>query len=184
MKNLPSGLDDNTLEIYRCKSGKVKALMNGNSVSYIELPGILREPFQAELIGDRAAINCLRNEMKITDSDEMEEKFVSCRYGALDSSPDFDGKITRTDAPVCDCIKYCKGFNVVCKVPAGKNGTLGRSEYMVATLVAMGKQDKEIAAELSIELPTVRTHLNRIREKLCVNNRIEIADWVQSHGIV
>jgi DNA-binding NarL/FixJ family response regulator len=60
---------------------------------------------------------------------------------------------------------------------------LSRQEYIVIKLISQGKLDKEIAAELSIELSTVRTYLCRIREKLCINNRIEIALWAMQKGV-
>lgn len=183
MKKLPAGLTDNSLEVFLCNE-ELKALSNGNVVNYFELPLVLREPFQVELINDKPAISCLKNYFKIVDADDMEYQFVSCRFGALDHSPDLSDKRLQSDAPVCNKIHTCKGFNIVCKVPAGVKGTLTRSEYLVAQLVGDGKLDKEIADELNIEIPTVRTHLSRVREKLGVNNRIEIANWVQSKGII
>jgi DNA-binding CsgD family transcriptional regulator len=183
MKKLPAGLTDNTLNIFYHPDGP-KAIMNGNVTRYIELPSVMREPFQVELIRDKDACKCLREGFGIHDFDEMEEQFVSCRYGALNESPDWDGIKLTSDAPICDKIRDCPGFNIVCKVPAGKNGTLSKSEYLVAQLVGEGKQDKEIASILDIEITTVRTHLTRIRNKLCVNNRIEIAFWVSTKGIL
>ncbi|TLX73725.1 response regulator transcription factor [Labilibacter sediminis] len=183
MKKLPAGLIDNSLEIFRHSTG-IRAVMNGSVSRYIELPTVLREPFQVELINDKKACSCLRNDFGIHDADMMEEQFVSCRYGALDHSPDWDGEKLRSDAPVCDKIADCKGFNIVCRVPEGKNGTLSRSEYLVAQLVGEGKLDKEIASTLDIEITTVRTHLSRIRDKLCVNNRVEIAFWASTKGII
>jgi len=180
---IPAGLENNAIEIY-CVEDKVKALHNGSTCEYLELPEQLREPFQAELLSDKEALDCLINEMKIVEPDKMEEKFVSCRFGNLDSTPDLQGKEVKADAPTCNLFTTCPGFNKVCKVPPGPNGTLSRKEFQVVCLVHKGKQDKEIAHEMSIELTTVRTYLCKIREKLCVNNRIEIAFWAQKKGIV
>ena len=174
---------ENGLEIYRNEKGQVKVLITGEKVEYTELPSILRELFQAELIADKAAIKCL-HEMKIMDADEMEIKFVGCRYGAIDNMSNLNGHNTYPDAPTCSEIKTCQGFNILCKVPKGKNGTLSRQEYLIVTLVSIGKLDKEIADELKIEISTIRTHLARIHEKLRVNNRIEIAFWAMNKGII
>jgi DNA-binding CsgD family transcriptional regulator len=183
MSKLPPGIENNTLEVYRYK-GKTKAMLNGEKMDYLELPSVLREPFQAELISDLKARECLVNSMRITDPDLMEEKFASCRYGAYDGVPDLkDGKLT-ADAPLCELIDDCKGFNVICKIPEGPNGQLTRKQYQVTQLVAAGKLDKEIAYMLGMKVTTVRTHLSRIRETLCVNNRIEIAFWAKDKGIV
>jgi len=180
---LPAGIE-NGIEIYRNDKGEVKVVVNGNRMDYFELPLMLREPFQVELIQDLAAQKCLRDDLKIVDADEMEYKYVGCRYGAYDSVSDLTGHKTCADAPCCIHIKTCPGFNNICKVPAGKNGTLSRQEYLIVMLVSKGKLDKEIASELSIEISTIRTHLARIREKLCVNNRIEIAFWAINNGIL
>jgi len=179
---LPTGIE-NGFGIYKNDNGEVKAVVIGNRMDYFELPSNLREPFQAELIADIPAQKCL-HEMKIVDADQMEYKFVGCRYGISDFVSDSTEHKNLPDAPCCSDIKSCPGFNIICKVPAGKNGTLSRQEYLIVTLVSKGKLDKEIACELGIEVSTTRTHLARIREKLCVNNRIEIAFWAMKKGIV
>lgn len=181
---LPAGLNDNALEIYRCEDGRVRVIQNGHRNEYLELPLSLREPFQAELIADKEARESIINDFRISDPDKMEEKFVGCRYGALDGTPDLQHGQLIADFPVCDKLSYCKGFGKVCKQPQGPVGKLSRREYLVVIEVAKGHLDKEIAFSLEIELPTVRTYLNRIREKLNVNNRIEIALWAQRHNIV
>jgi DNA-binding NarL/FixJ family response regulator len=181
MLKLPAGLEG-SIEIYRHEND-VRALVNGNRMDYLELPSILREPFQAELIADQQALNCIKFEMRISDPDEIEKKFVACRYGALDSTPDLTGNKTASDAPSCEHLANCPGFDIVCKIPPAPNGRLSRQEYIVIKLISKGKLDKEIAATLSIEVSTVRTYLCRIREKLCINNRIEIALWAMQKGI-
>ena len=85
---------------------------------------------------------------------------------------------------MCSKLASCEGYGIVCKAPKGPNGLLSRQEYLIAIKVGQGKQDKEIAHELKIEITTIRTHLARIRNKLCVNNRIEIGLWIQSKGIL
>jgi DNA-binding CsgD family transcriptional regulator len=180
----PAGLNDNSIEIYLGSAGELKALCNGNSFDYKDLPSVLREPFQAELISDTPATNCIIKEMKITDTDEMELKFVACRYGRLDGTPDLKDGILTSTVPQCDKVDNCPGYGIVCKAPEGINGKLSKREYMIVIEIAKGKLDKEIAHKLGIELTTVRTYLTRIREKLCVNNRIEIALWAQRKSIV
>lgn len=183
MNNIPAGLTDNNIEVY-LHNDKLSALSNGNSVNYFDLPYILRKPFITELNNDKQAIQCLQNHFNISTPNKMEHQFVSCRYGALDKTPDLSNGKLQADAPHCNRIATCQGFNIICKVPKGANGTLSRSEFMVARFVAQGLQDIEIASELNIKVPTVRTHLSRIREKLKLNNRVEVSLWMQSFGIV
>ncbi|MBK7821871.1 MAG: response regulator transcription factor [Tessaracoccus sp.] len=52
---------------------------------------------------------------------------------------------------------------------------LSEREAEVADLVAEGLTNAEIAARLYLSLPTVKTHLARIFEKLAVTNRVQLA---------
>jgi DNA-binding NarL/FixJ family response regulator len=61
---------------------------------------------------------------------------------------------------------------------------LSRRELEVATAVAQGRTNTEIAAELFISLSTVKSHLASIQGKLDVRNRVEIAAWAWGSGLV
>ena len=52
---------------------------------------------------------------------------------------------------------------------------LSEREAEVADLVAEGLTNADIAARLYLSLPTVKTHLARIFEKLAVTNRVQLA---------
>ena len=56
-------------------------------------------------------------------------------------------------------------------------------ELDVLRLIEEGLSNKEIAAELSIELPTVKNHVHRILEKLHVHRRSEAAARARRHGL-
>ena len=53
--------------------------------------------------------------------------------------------------------------------------SLSDREAEVADLVAEGLTNADIAARLYLSLPTVKTHLARIFEKLAVTNRVQLA---------
>ena len=57
-------------------------------------------------------------------------------------------------------------------------GGLTRREQQIAVLVARGKTNKEIAAELFISIPTTKTHITSILTKLDLSSRTQIAAWV------
>ncbi|MFC4336686.1 response regulator [Salininema proteolyticum] len=61
---------------------------------------------------------------------------------------------------------------------------LTERELDVAEKVARGRTNGEIAADLFLALSTVKTHLESIRTKLGVRNRVEIAAWAWEHGLV
>ncbi|WP_328500596.1 response regulator transcription factor [Streptomyces sp. NBC_00457] len=57
-------------------------------------------------------------------------------------------------------------------------------ELDVVRLVALGRTNAEIAAELYVSLSTVKTHLSSIQLKLNARNRVEIAAWAWQSGQV
>jgi DNA-binding NarL/FixJ family response regulator len=66
--------------------------------------------------------------------------------------------------------------------PAPPAHTLTERELDVVRLVALGRTNAEIAAELYVSLSTVKTHLSSIQLKLDARNRVEIAAWAWRHG--
>jgi non-specific serine/threonine protein kinase len=63
-------------------------------------------------------------------------------------------------------------------------GPLSRREREVATLVAAGLTNREIAERLFIAERSAEGHLERIRNKLGVRSRTEVATWAVEHGLV
>ena len=55
-------------------------------------------------------------------------------------------------------------------------------ELDVVRLVALGRTNAEIAAELYVSLSTVKTHLSSVQLKLDARNRVEIAAWAWQNG--
>ncbi|MEE1942373.1 response regulator transcription factor [Streptomyces sp. TRM 70361] len=60
---------------------------------------------------------------------------------------------------------------------------LSARETEVVRLVATGLTNAEIAAELSISVGTVKTHLGNVQTKLSARNRVEIAAWAWRSGL-
>ncbi|MEV5408550.1 response regulator transcription factor [Thermopolyspora sp. NPDC052614] len=61
---------------------------------------------------------------------------------------------------------------------------LTEREMDVVRLVARGRTNQEIAAELFVSLSTVKTHLGSVQAKLGARNRVEIAAWAWECGLV
>jgi DNA-binding NarL/FixJ family response regulator len=60
---------------------------------------------------------------------------------------------------------------------------LTRREREVAALVAAGRSNREIAAELVITVGTVKDHVHRILRKSGLKTRAAVAaDWQRAHG--
>jgi adenylate cyclase len=67
---------------------------------------------------------------------------------------------------------------------AGRLGSLSLREREVAALVARGLTNRQIADELVISERTAEGHVERLREKLGVHNRAEVAVWVIQNGLI
>ena len=177
--NLPAGITNN-LETFEDEHGQLRAMHSGVNVAYFDLPDELRAPFRAELAANKPAQIILRKFFHCLNLNEMEEQYMRCRYGAFDHTPDLAEGITSPDAPQCSLIQHCPGYGVICHNPVD----LTRKEYQVTKLAAVGKENKEIAEELGISLNTVITHMNRIRTKFKVNNRVEVSFLARNFGII
>ena len=66
--------------------------------------------------------------------------------------------------------------------PAPPTEPLTDRELDVVRLVALGRTNAEIAAELYVSLSTVKTHLSSVQLKLAARNRVEIAAWAWQNG--
>jgi predicted ATPase/DNA-binding CsgD family transcriptional regulator len=63
-------------------------------------------------------------------------------------------------------------------------GPLSRREREVAAMVAHGMTSRQIAERLFIAERTAEGHVERIRNKLGVRSRTEVATWAVEHGLV
>ncbi|GGK63274.1 response regulator transcription factor [Streptomyces flaveus] len=67
--------------------------------------------------------------------------------------------------------------------PAKPQEPLTDRELDVVRLVALGRTNAEIAADLYVSLSTVKTHLASVQLKLAARNRVEIAAWAWQTGV-
>ena len=63
-------------------------------------------------------------------------------------------------------------------------GALSPRERELVTLVAQGRTDAQIAAELFISIRTVGSHLDRIRDKTGCRRRADLTRLALSAGLV
>ncbi len=77
-----------------------------------------------------------------------------------------------------------KRFNKSTKIDDDdKQSRLTRREYEVLTLIAEGRNNKEIAEELFISEKTVKNHISSIFKKIEVNDRTQAAIYAYKHNI-
>jgi non-specific serine/threonine protein kinase len=63
-------------------------------------------------------------------------------------------------------------------------GTLTRRETEVATLVAQGLTNRDIAAQLYLSIRTVETHVDHVLSKLGFETRTRLAAWAYESGLL
>ena len=63
-------------------------------------------------------------------------------------------------------------------------GRLSARERELVTLVAQGRTDAQIAAQLYISIRTVRSHLDRIRDKTGCRRRADLTRLALAEGLV
>ena len=67
---------------------------------------------------------------------------------------------------------------------ASQFGGLTERERQVATLIAQGRSNREIAETLVISYRTVETHIANIMFKLSCTSRSQVAAWVVEKGLM
>lgn len=66
--------------------------------------------------------------------------------------------------------------------PSSERTPLSARELDVVRLVAHGRTNAEISAELFLSLGTIKSHLAKIQKKLDITNRVQVAAWAWEHG--
>jgi len=83
-------------------------------------------------------------------------------------------------------IEYAQNLPPICRAtPAIKETSVGLTEREreVATLIARGKSNGEIASELVLSKRTVEKHVANILSKLALTSRAQIMRWALDHGL-
>jgi DNA-binding NarL/FixJ family response regulator len=62
-------------------------------------------------------------------------------------------------------------------------GGLTARERAVATLIAQGKSNRDIATAMTVRVKTIETYVTRILTKLGFDSRVQIAIWTVEHGL-
>lgn len=82
-----------------------------------------------------------------------------------------------------EVLDYALGGSMPVEQALADGGLLSRREREVAAMVASGMTNKQIAERLFIAERTAEGHVERIRNKLGVRSRTEVATWAAEHGL-
>jgi DNA-binding NarL/FixJ family response regulator len=80
-------------------------------------------------------------------------------------------------------VRLLAGLTAAAAAPKPPSADLSAREVDVVRLVAQGRTNAEIAAELFISVATVKTHIGNVQTKLMTRNRVEVAMWAWQHGL-
>lgn len=182
--NLPAGLEDNGLEIYLYK-GALRVIYAGQIIPFEKLPESIRDTFSQHMMANKAAITVLHNAFNLHDANDMLTQYIKCNFGNFDGQPDVDQDgVIVSECWDCGRRGTCPGEGKVCSRLQGVNGMLSKRETEIFFLIIDGKYDKEIAAHFETSMATIATQLSDIREKLGVNNRIEIMNFAMKRKMI
>jgi predicted ATPase/DNA-binding CsgD family transcriptional regulator len=82
-----------------------------------------------------------------------------------------------------EALEYALAGGRPAEQPLTDGGPLSRREREVVTMVAAGMTNRQIAERLFIAERTAEGHVERIRNKLGVRSRTEVATWAIAHGL-
>ena len=107
--------------------------------------------------------------LKDSDADDVATAVRAVHRGALQIDPVIASRLMSS-------LREGRGLDRISELTS--------RELDVLRLVASGKPNKEIAAELAISERTARTHVSRILRKLHLSSRTQAALWAVREGLV
>lgn len=175
---IPAGLFSGT-ELF-ARNGKMYAIYNGSRMLFQDLPGMEKRNFIQMYLDDKEGQQFIQKQLGITGFESGFRKWLFCKFGSLDGDPDsisdhitpdiFNSACTRTD---------CPGRGRIC-------GSASRlKSYEVETLreLKSGKTAREIANTLCLSEATVKSRIERLKEKFRVANAMALIGVVTELGI-
>lgn len=166
LQNVYAGLlDAKTIEFFNHGYGRY-ALNAGRVIPFHELDDERLNAIEKDLLKHPEAVDAL-NQLGINDKTARLEKYISCRYGGIDTRPDMIGlEMGEPEYWPCPLRGNCPHEFKLCAPVSGRFGDFTQRELDVIKAMVAGRSDKEIAADLGIEYNTVIKHTSNIREKL------------------
>lgn len=130
----------------------------------------------------------------LTVSDDEDDLFEAIKSGAqgyllknlkADAFFDLLSSVAQGDAPVSPKMasKMLSEFSRLTSGMASQQPMLTERELDVLKLVAGGKTNKEIAAELFVSESTVKYHLRNILDRLHLENRAQVIAYAVERGL-
>ncbi|WP_445458393.1 helix-turn-helix transcriptional regulator [Flavobacterium sp. HNIBRBA15423] len=163
-KIIPGLLDSNSYEFFNHQS-EIKFVNNGQVKSFYEAPfnviSILQEAIDNNPEGKAILMDWFPN-----SGFKQLEKYVSCRFGGIDYSPDLlDGKLQEGEFWNCPKRGNCPGENILCSPPTVNGNKLSNIEIKLTQLLTTDKTNEVIADYLDLPLGTFHKLKRELYEK-------------------
>ena len=176
--NIPAGIFQGT-EGFACDN-VIYAIHEGQRMRFEELPSKEKRQFLDEYLMDKEGQRFIRNTFGIVGFESGFKKWLFCKFGSLDGDPDMvDGKVT-PDVYNSACGRTdCPGRGKFCGVGAGLKG------YEVDTLreVMAGRTMNEVADRLCVSVATVKSRMEKLKERHAVTNVVALAVMAAELGV-
>jgi DNA-binding CsgD family transcriptional regulator len=184
-QNLPAGLIDNNLEVF-ADGDNLKALYNGSTIDFFELPQNIIDIFYDDMIGNSTALTAMKKH-GLKNLIEMLKQFVWCNFGGFDHSPDLTSESNELIHEYWDCGKRdnCPFNCKVCGRLKTENGEyLTKQEITIIKLIAKGLYDAELADALGIAQGTLIAHKANIYRKLDAHSKADCVVFAAKNNML
>lgn len=183
-QKLPAGLEDSGVEFYVLHN-EVRCLHGGRVYRFDEIPQSILDQVEEYMMSKPDAVKALLD-WDIKNGDDMLRQFIACRFGGFDTTPDIAPNSSIIEADYFDCGRRgrCKFEGKLCSTVKVANGYLTKQEIRVLQLIAQGKLNKEIAAELHISEETVSSHNQNIQVKTGCYRKPELAILAREKNLI
>lgn len=159
------GLLNNSFEFFNVNS-EVKFVNNGTLKPFTDLPSSIHSLINQTIESNPEAKTILQEWHPNSEFHQL-EKFISCRMGGLDFTPDItDGVLQEGEYWACPNIGNCKGQGILCKNPVYNGHELSSEEILLIQLSTTNKTNEAIADQLGKPLGTYHKMKKQIHEKL------------------
>jgi len=150
---------------------------------YENIPEHIIEMVRQDMLKHPEALKSLAEWENLSEDDYVRQ-YIYCRFGGMDEEPDIDkeGKINYTEYFDCGLRGKCKYEGRLCCTIKVDQGHLTKTELKVLKRITL--LDKEIASELYVSIDTISSHLQSIRAKTGLANKVELAVFAHKKGLI
>lgn len=184
MRKLLPGMMDSGTEFFTDSNGEIKVITNGSVISFDNLTPYLYHKVNEVMLADKPALAILQKWYPNSDTEQL-KKYVSCRFGGLDYSADFDNGLMQCGEYVdCPLRGSCEGEGIVCKQALYKDQELSLEEIQLLKFISTPYTNENISSILGIPLGSFHKIKKTLYKKLNIQTKQEANTIAIKLGIV